>query len=192
GFVEVNSVVPVTWGNFTAEKNGKAVLLKWNTLQEQNASQYIVERSGNGISFITIGSLTAAGNSNVNVSYSFNDAAPLQGINFFRLKQVDIDGKYIYSDIRQINFINPGQVISISPNPAKDFIQLKIYSEGGMTGGIATIHIYSSAMQLVQTIKVTQADRSNLTIPVKNFPPGIYFLQLVNDSAINTIKFLKE
>lgn len=65
----------------------------------------------------------------------------IEVVNFNCIKQSDIDGKYIYSDIRQINFINPEQIISITPNPAKNYIQLRISSARRMTGRMSTINV---------------------------------------------------
>jgi Secretion system C-terminal sorting domain len=116
----------------------------------------------------------------------------LPGTNFYRLKIEDIDGKYIYSEVRSVNFNKLNNIISISPNPAKNLLRLRI-SAGERLNTITTnINIYSSSMQLMQTLKVTHTNGNAITIPVDRLTSGIYFLQFVNASGMNTIKFLKE
>lgn len=184
------TTLPIVWGGFTAEKTNKEVLLKWSTLQEQNTSQYVIERGADGVHFTSVGSATAAHNSSTIKNYRFTDEKPLQGENFYRLKQIDIDGKYIYSEVRSVNFNKLNNTTSISPNPAKNLLRLS--TSEGLGATTATINIYSSAMQLVQTIKVTQGDRNTINIPVERLASGIYFLQLVNAGEVSTVKFVKE
>ena len=103
-FVSRNSTLPVTLSDFRAIKQNNAASLQWFTNMEQNSQSFIIERSADGKNFTAIGSVRAAGNSNSRKAYSYDDAAPLKGNNYYRLKQVDLDGKSAYSEIRTLNF----------------------------------------------------------------------------------------
>lgn len=111
-------VVPVTWLSFNAKADNKVVLLDWKTATEQNSSHFEVERSINGISFEKIGSVKAAGNSNTITSYNFIDRLPVKGMNYYRLKQVDLDGKYSYSEIRKVEIRTELPLFVLYNNPS--------------------------------------------------------------------------
>jgi hypothetical protein len=103
-FIPRNTTLPVALTDFKASKQHNAVLLQWQTASEQNSASFIIERSADGKDFDAIGNVRAAGNSTTNKSYRYEDASPLKGNNYYRLKQVDADGKISYSDVRSINF----------------------------------------------------------------------------------------
>ena len=151
-----------------------------------------MQRGVDGQNFTGIGQIKAAGNN----TYTYNDpiATTVSSTYYYRLKSVDKDGKYTYSKICIVNFTAPHNIISVSPNPVENILHLTNSSGEAFTGrsSAATVNIYSSAMQLVQTIKVTQADRNSLTIPVERLAPGIYFLQFANANGVSTLRFVKE
>ncbi len=188
------AVVPLILQNVSATiVDQKQVLISWQTAQEINTDRFIIERSADSRNFTSLGSVRAAGNSSLNRSYSFTDQQPLPGITYYRLKMMDVDGKFNYSLIRLVNF-NSFSSLSITPNPVKNVLQVTYPSDEASTARPykATVNIYSSTMQLVQTIKVLQAGRNMINIPVERLAPGIYFLQFVNDGGVRTAKFLKE
>jgi len=96
--------LPVTYAGFVATKNGNSAVLQWQTQQEQNSASFIIERSTDGKEYTAIGQVAAAGNSSLVQSYSYTDKIPEQGKNYYRLKQVDFDGRSAYSAIRIVDF----------------------------------------------------------------------------------------
>lgn len=93
--------------NLKATQNNQSVLLDWKTEKEVNNLEFQVERSQDSINFSLIGSRASQasdGNSNTVLNYNFIDGSPLNGQNFYRLKQLDKDGKYRYSDVIKMNF----------------------------------------------------------------------------------------
>lgn len=103
--------LPVTLVAFTANRQGNQALLQWQTSLEQNSSEFIIERSADGITFAPIGTVAAAGTSNSIRKYSFIDAKPGANNNFYRLKQVDFDGQSAYSSIRLLVFPVTGRLV---------------------------------------------------------------------------------
>lgn len=175
------SALPLIWGSFTAEKNNNTTLLKWNALQEFNTSQYNIERSTGGSHFYIIGSLKAAGITNLATNYHFNDSVPLQGVNFYRLKQVDKDGNFTYSNVISINF-DKQYSLSISPVPAHDVVTLK-----GAENFTEVQFIDASGRIIKQFGKMP-----NNTFPVAELGNGVYYIRLLSKNSSQVLKMIKE
>ena len=110
--------LPVKLISFSGRLNGSKVDLNWVTANELNTKQFEVERSGDGQVFTKIATVTAKGNSNTPTSYDLVDPAPLKGVNYYRLKIVDIDGKFEYSQVIIIRIENSIQLVTkVAPNP---------------------------------------------------------------------------
>jgi hypothetical protein len=125
GYVGPTSVqtLPVTFVNFTADKSGEKVVLHWQVTNELNNSYYEIERSNGNGTYTKIGTVTAQGGGATS-SYQFVDANPtLAGSNFYRIKQVDKDGRYSYTPIRLIKF-DTKNIFTVTPNPATNFINI--------------------------------------------------------------------
>jgi len=114
--------LPVKLNSFTVQKINNSAKITWSTEQETNSSHFIVERSVDGRTWNTIATVAAAGNSSHRIDYAIYDNAPMRGINYYRLKQLDKDAKYDYSDIKKALF-NSNYTAEVVPNPAKDFYQ---------------------------------------------------------------------
>lgn len=114
------STLPVELISFDAQKTGDNILISWQTASEQNSDYFDIEHSADAINFKSLSRLNAQGNASTLSEYTYMDKAPTKGINYYRLKQMDIDGKYEYSHIVSAT-IERAQ-ISFYPNPAKDII----------------------------------------------------------------------
>jgi hypothetical protein len=97
------AALPVTWLSFTGRANHGEVELSWSTASEQNNSHFEVERSADAILFNKIGRVNAATNPRIRNDYRYLDQQPIIRRSFYRLKQVDLDGKFSYSSIIQIS-----------------------------------------------------------------------------------------
>lgn len=97
-------VLPLIWQSFTVSKQNNSAILMWTTAQEQNTKTFIVQQSGDGSNWNDLNTLPAAGTKNTPSIYSFTHNKPNNGINYYRILQLDNDGKYTYSDIRSANF----------------------------------------------------------------------------------------
>lgn len=173
--------VPVTWKSFTAEKMGNAALLKWTTAQETNAKNYVIERSVDGVSFAPIGEVNAAGTTSSETNYSYTDFNPTSGINYYRIKQMDQDGKTSYTDIRSLVFDAMVNKISISPNPARDRIVLTI-----------TGKLDNTKVQLLNTVGQVlsnyQVKNEKTTINLPGLASGVYYLKVINNEEVTIEK----
>lgn len=122
GAYEFAGVLPVKLLKFTATRSGSDVIVNWATATEINSSKFIVERSADGIAFSEAGTLAAAGNSSAYLQYRFIDRSAVNfatsQVIYYRLKSVDKDAKYEYSNVVAVHLDNKDQVVfSVLPNP---------------------------------------------------------------------------
>lgn len=178
------AALPVKLLSFTATKQNDAVKLDWATSQEINSKSFEVERSAGTAGFTTIGSVEAKGYSSVTTSYSFLDKQPLQGLNVYRLKQVDLDGKYEYSPVVKISFSRqPG--IRITPNPASSFVNIGLDN----SNGAITVQIIDLNGRLLKQ-QILAPGAQNTSIRVDGLAKGIYTVKAIANTGTVTQKVL--
>jgi hypothetical protein len=112
------AVLPIELTTFEAKYNYRNVDLNWATATEQNSDLFEVERSIDAINFETVLKVKAAGNSNTNINYKDVDKNPIQGISYYRLKQLDKDGTYKFSHTVAVNTKKEID-FSVLPNPTE-------------------------------------------------------------------------
>jgi len=156
--------LPLKWLSFTAQLNSsKQTVLNWKVEGELNISRYEIEWSADGIHFTTIATV------NYNVVAGGNYAAihiqPLKGNNYYRIRQVDVDGKYGYSNIQLVK-LTDSIVISIYPNPASDVINIVGWNN------IKQMQLYD-----ISGRKVNEWRLPHPTINVKKLVNGMYILK---------------
>ncbi|MEM9830858.1 MAG: T9SS type A sorting domain-containing protein [Bacteroidota bacterium] len=178
------STLPVEFLEFTAEAQRFSVLLKWKTASEENNDFFEVQRSKDGESWEKIGIVDGAGNSSSIVSYSYKDENPLVGTIYYRLRQVDFDGKFDYSKITSVEVdgypaLNTSVLdIRVFPNPTPGVVTLQV--EGLPYGAMVTVKLLDifgnaqevaeiSSGKLVGGIKLNQQGQ---------LPSGLYFVDI--------------
>ncbi len=182
--IVVTGILPIELIKFDVGKQGRNSLITWTTASEQNSERFIIEHSIDGRSFTEIGMKEAAGSQQIEKNYSFLHTDPSAGRNYYRLKLVDRDGSYRYSNVRMLNFNNNETTVLIYPNPVSDELIIETEDPGKMV----TITIFN---QLGNTL-YSGNSTGKVRIPVTTYPPGIYFIKLQGEK-INTIKkFVKE
>ncbi len=179
--------LPVTWVGFDAMlRDNNRVLLNWSTAQEVNNDHFSIERSSGGLPFSAIGSVKAKGNSAVETSYTWTDTAAAPGIDQYRIRQVDLDGRSTFTRILSVN-VPEGRLASISvyPNPAVDHV---IVSAGG-SEKIESIRIYSVTGVLMMDYAAGLA--SSVNLKVGSLPAGVYNMRVSTTLQSKTIKFVR-
>ncbi|MCC6460296.1 MAG: hypothetical protein IT260_07480 [Saprospiraceae bacterium] len=117
--------LPIELKTFTATARREQVDLEWITASEKNNAYFGVERSADGLLFSEIGRKTGAGTSFDDNTYTFSDLAPMTGLNYYRLRQVDLDGQFTYSPVRVVQIGQTGRLL-LFPSPAVDILQIRL------------------------------------------------------------------
>ena len=164
------------------ENKGKN-LLQWTTSTESNSSHFNIERSSNGQDYEVIGRVTASGFSSNEINYNFTDAAPLTGINYYRLAMIDKDNSKEYSStVSILSKTNQSlNIVAAQLSTAKKDIILKIASTQNQK---ANLIIFDQAGKVILNEPVNLQkgmNTINKTTPV--IPKGIYYLKLFTSDA---------
>lgn len=176
--------LPSTLVKFDVVKSGEQAKIIWTTQTENNTRSFIIERSADGKQFDPIGEKAAAGQSSSARSYSFYDKQPIAGLNYYRLKQIDADGKTAYSAVVTVKFDVTGSLL-LYPNPAYDRLTLKT----GLTGGM--VYLFDLNGRQVAAYQIT-AGSGTITVPVDRLPEGMYVVKMVSGGNEVRGTFLKK
>jgi hypothetical protein len=157
------------------------VLLNWATAQEENSDHFEIERSSDNSNFASIGQVTAAHNSSLQRNYSFTDESPVSGNNYYRLKEVDLDGQSIYSKVVSVNFgSSPQKMVAVYPNPAHESFQLQFKN---MRTGRYEMNLLSPVGQVIQSRSIQVNNPVNYAeiVPLNaGLAQGTYIIRLVD------------
>lgn len=179
--IRITSVpLPLAWGTFTAQKQGMAALLKWNTKQQHNTDRFMIERSADALHFSVITMIRATGE---NAQYSITDSFPLEGANYYRIRAVDKDGAFIYSEVQSLDFNELKNIVTVMPNPAKDKITIIV------TGNRKRLQaqLINNLGQIAESF-VISGERTQYALP-KN-ATGMYYLKITGDKITYPIQKL--
>ena len=187
----MNCTLPIKLASFEAKKANTKTVLTWTSTEEVNASHYIVQRSkffedtehraNEDQSFITeLGTIDVKGSRS---SYSFIDNVPENGVNYYRLKMVDLDGSKDYSDVRAVEFGN--SKTEVYPNPFLDNFTIVLGNN------VEKVNIYNTAGILLKSINAVNL--ISLKIDMEYAKAGMYFAELVNNnhSEVKRFKLIK-
>ncbi len=181
-FVTVTCALPVNLTQFNAVSNNGSSLLTWQTAQESNNHHFDIERSINGSNFVVIGETAGAGNSNTIKNYSYTDKSPVIGLNYYRLRQVDLDNSYSYSEIRLVKF-DATEAITLYPNPTTG----KVYITSTTSSVLSSVILYSSeGTQLKQYVNF----RSGNSIDLRAYSQGVYMVRVLDAKGNSVVQKL--
>ncbi len=183
------NTLPVELTNLTISAESDYHLVKWTTSSELNNDYFIVEYSVNGTDFTSLKSVHSKapnGNSSVALYYSYTNYKVKNGNNYYRLKQVDKDGKWKYSNIVELDGNGKVQnIIALYPNPVKQDATLTIAGNIGKDAKAKIINISG------QTVKTAVVNSLNTPIYLEELKAGTYVLQYEDGANKKTIKFIK-
>ncbi len=185
-------ILPVTGFQVDAySKNGTASV-NWSTQSEQNSDRYEVERSRDGINWNTIATVKAAGTSNTKQTYHFDDMNAIDGTNYYRIKQIDLDGRYTYSSIVTVKISKATVKVTTYPNPFVSAINFEIVSDNNEK---ATIHVRNQQGQVVKQFiyNLKKGFNKFMMDDMEGLSKGIYLIdvQSQNGTTLYTAKQVK-
>jgi len=164
---------------FNAVKDQSNVSLTWATASERNSAFFDVERSVDGLNFSPIGKVDAHQNSTNRIDYEMLDEAPLAGINYYRLKQVDLDGTFQYSDIKSVKFQE--NVVTIAPTLLSIGQPINLILDQPIDE--LTIDILATNGQHIKTHQFNNADQGTTAISTIGMQNGLYILRIQYDET---------
>lgn len=188
--------LPVGFAGFKAELQNGTALISWNTANETNNAGFNIERSADGVNFSNltfVASKAENGNSTSTNNYQFIDKRILNGNNFYRLKQIDKDGKFTYSNVVVVKSLRSHQleIGAIYPNPVKNQLTAMV---NALTNSKATITITDLSGKIVaQQIASLSGGANTIQLNVQHLNTGNYVLKVVDASGVTAItKFVKQ
>jgi hypothetical protein len=182
------SSLPVSLTEFKAKAVGNRAILTWSTASESNNQGFEVEKSLDGNQFENIGFVKGNGNSNILLSYIFSDENFTKTV-FYRLKQVDFDGRYEYSRIVQLEKTKTG-VIKMYPNPISNNANLNIELTSE-NKELVNVTLMDVSGRIIFQNKY-DATSSLINIPTQDLARGLYFVKVQNGLNVNIQKIIKD
>ncbi len=183
GGISGGGPLPVELISFNAAVKDKTSVLKWMTASEINNDYFEIEHSNNGTDFRKIGKIDGNGTSNLRNEYTFVDESPQNGINYYRLKQVDYDRKFAHSNIVSTR-IRSANEISILPTVVQDKLTIQV------SGRVMTVDIINQSGQMVYSNDLN-FENGFQEINTSGLASGMYFLQIQNEGSVEVVKFVK-
>jgi hypothetical protein len=181
-------VLPVELADFSGKKGDKRTDLFWVTSSEYDNDYFEIEHATQYSDFQSIGQMSGQGTTNKITPYTFTHTEPKEGINYYRLKQVDFDGRTTYSKVLSFEFEDLNGV-QIYPNPVQNELQIRPTIFNHSTVNVAIINGIGKTVW--QSNHTYQEESDWWSVSTQNLPKGIYWLQLEQNGKIAVEKFVK-
>ena len=180
------NILPVELTSFQGRPKVNTIDLQWVTASETNNDYFMVEKSTNGIDFKEMTEIDGRGTTTLESYYNWVDQLPNNGLNYYRLLQVDFNGDKSYSNIIVIEFEIDRSSIQVYPNPTNKELNINLPENWE---GETSIVVYDFYGKLIASFTSTSG---SLTFPVDNIPAGMYRLSATNKSRILNTSFVKK
>ncbi len=166
---------PIELASFYLQSNErKQIAINWSTLSEINNDYFIIEKSKDAEQWQSLTRVEGAGNSTELLNYMYLDENPFPHVNYYRIKQVDLDGTYSYSFIQSLEM--PLEKIKAFPNPSQDDVYIETQNLN-----IENIHLFNSeGKDFIDDISINHQGDDQLRINIQNLANGVYFLFINN------------
>lgn len=192
GYLDFGPPLPVKFGNVKASQLGTGIKIDWSNYTETDVVNYTIEHSTNGRDFVSLSSIIASKNDGSRADYFYLHTNPANGLNFYRIRSLETDGKKVYSVVVRVNTINNNDV-TIYPNPVTTNGTLVLQTHD-LKKGSYTINVLNAVGQKVFSNSlnhiggfITQSIQLSPTLT-----PGLYTLQLIgNDTKINKLFIIR-
>jgi hypothetical protein len=169
------SVLPLTWLSFAAQKQNEAVLLQWKTAAEINISDFVIEHSTNGTQWQTTATVLAKKNENETHGYNYLHRTPSKGINYYRIRQNDKDGRFSYSKVISIDLAGESKLLRLVQNPViNKTLQFEVHSTSKQT-----LRLLTGDGKMLWSREFAPGLQH---VDVSSLLTGVYFLQCEDDT----------
>lgn len=183
------NLLPVEWLGLAAEPKGSEVLVTWQTASEQHSDYYRIDRSEDGSSFRSIGMVDAAGTSLAPTSYAFTDKQPANGLNYYRVEQIAMDGSGQLSPVVSVMMRAGGQLV-VYPNPAGESLWASFESANDGQASWRIVDASGRAVAWGRTSTLTGMNQVELPLTMD---AGSYLVELVDERGgmLGHARFIK-
>lgn len=186
GSVTKKTILPIELIELTGKANTNNIELQWTTATETNNDYFTVEKLVSG-NWNSIGTVKGAGNSNQIENYNLFDTNPVQGTQYYRLKQTDYDANFDYSEVIAVSFyVDKPYQVSVFPNPANSIVNIDI---SGIDADQMSVRIFNSLGKVVLHPRYLKNQTNQ--IDVSNLITGIYFIEIEINNSIERFKLVK-
>lgn len=176
----LNCALPVSLASFNAQKIGEDVQIAWESIIENNFANYIVEHAANAIDFNVVANQQGTGNGS---RYKFLHTLPALGLNYYRLKMVDLDGSYVYSDVKLVDFSSErSKQLNVYPNPFSQVFTIENLPTP------SEITVFDITGKLIHKIFVSD---SHFLMDLSQQPSGIYSVTIKDKNDTKVFRVIK-
>lgn len=191
-FAPGTAALPVQFASFNAKKVSSGVSLNWSTASETNNQRFEIQRSSDNKRFETIGRVKGAVNSNTVQNYQFTDASPITGTSYYRIRQVDADGKSDVSKTVTVTVDAPAKtgIKQTLPNPFSNELNVKV---NAAAAGMASIEVIDLLGKVNYSgTELLSAGDNTIAINTNNLSDGVYFVRVSLNGETSTQKIVKK
>lgn len=178
------TALPVELLTFEADASDRTVKLDWATASEAGSAHFVVQRSTDGENFVSIGQVAGAGTSFTTIEYGFEDPQPIVGTNYYRLKQVDTDGSFSYSDVATVNFGSALVAGTPFPNPTDGTVNVLV--NANVDGQVRAEVIDASGRAVHREAQTIVRGTNTIGMDLGGLKPGTYMLTLLGEDGTLT------
>jgi hypothetical protein len=185
GIGSISVELPIVFNDFSVTQKGCTAVLNWSTSMERNNDYFLVERSADGKNFKTLGNQDAKGSNDALKHYIYTDNTPLPGTNFYRIAQVDFDGKRSTTEIKDVYFSCEATGIKVYPTLSNGTVYVSL-PEGYEQATLSVFNILSQQL----TLPSINNNQGLHTIQLNGLSAGTYFLKIINGNTIESYKII--
>lgn len=180
--------LPISLLSFNAIPVNTNVLVKWSTSNETNNNFFTVEKSLDGRTWSNIGIVKGAENSFTTLEYQFVDRTPVEGLQFYRLKQTDLNGEFTYSNIVPVKFNAENNTnVVLFPQPAGDILNVSVQNTENLNINIKILNAMGQ-----QVLELNNLNGSVIQIDLSTLTSGVYYMELNLDGTVTQTKLIKQ
>lgn len=182
--------LPVVLTRFGAQALGAVVAVNWATASEQRSASFEVERSSDGSTFTKIGQVAAAGTTSQVHQYQLLDRAPLGGLSYYRLRQVDLDGTMHYSSVVAVQAVGPvaAPLLTLAPNPTTGRVVVQLVQAIAQP---ATLQVLDVLGRTVYQQGLAAAATQEQTLELQALPAGVYLVRVTSATGVVTQRLVR-
>lgn len=191
GTVVIDCPLSVSWLDFKVKKEGKQVKLNWNVASEEDNDYFVIERSRDSYEFYQLDRIQSKGKQVNNTEYLYYDEQPLQGVSYYRIRQVDKNGNYTFSKVEAVDFGKKFYSLHASPNPTSSLVRVELVSEVKTDEAVLIVNDMLGRIVIKNDIAVIEGT-NQITLDLSKLPIGVYTLETIVNDKKEMIKIMKE